>query len=71
MTVNDSVDATEPNFEHQPKLPSEPPMSLVRQWMAILSVSFGAFALVTSEFLPVGILTLIAQDLISVRVLQG
>ena len=63
MTVNDSVDATESNFEHQPKLPSEPPMSLVRQWMAILSVSFGAFALVTSEFLPVGILTLIAQDL--------
>ncbi|MEC7119773.1 MAG: MFS transporter [Pseudomonadota bacterium] len=49
------------NAPHQPADP--PPMSRLRQWMAILSVSFGAFALVTSEFLPVGILTLIAADL--------
>lgn len=37
--------------------------SVIRQWLAILSVSVGAFALVTSEFLPVGVLNDVADDL--------
>lgn len=32
-------------------------------WLAILTVSITAFALVTSEFLPIGVLNAIAQDL--------
>lgn len=32
-------------------------------WMALLSVAIGAFALVTSEFLPVGVLNDVARDL--------
>lgn len=41
--------------------PSTP--SKTQEWLAILSVSIGAFALVTSEFLPVGVLNEVAQDL--------
>lgn len=32
-------------------------------WLAVLTVSITAFALVTSEFLPIGVLNAIAQDL--------
>jgi len=32
-------------------------------WYAILAVAIGAFALVTSEFLPVGVLNSVATDL--------
>lgn len=39
------------------------PVSRLREWLAILSVSIGAFALVTSEFLPVGVLNEVARDL--------
>lgn len=41
----------------------EQPQSALRSWFALLSVAIGAFALVTSEFLPVGLLTNIAADL--------
>ncbi len=34
-----------------------------RQWLAVASVALGTFALVTSEFLPVGLLTKVATDL--------
>jgi predicted MFS family arabinose efflux permease len=49
-------------------MPSHPPLehnqqSLKQQWLAILSVAVGAFALVTSEFLPVGVLNDVAGDL--------
>ncbi|WXL24745.1 MFS transporter [Ectopseudomonas mendocina] len=37
--------------------------SKAQQWLALLSVSMGAFALVTSEFLPVGVLNDVATDL--------
>jgi predicted MFS family arabinose efflux permease len=37
--------------------------SVSQQWLAILSVAVGAFALVTSEFLPVGVLNDVASDL--------
>ncbi|QSX73723.1 MFS transporter [Lysobacter arenosi] len=37
-------------------------------WSAVLAVAFGAFALVTSEFLPVGLLPQIARDL---RITEG
>jgi predicted MFS family arabinose efflux permease len=34
-----------------------------REWLAVASVALGTFALVSSEFLPVGLLTKIAADL--------
>lgn len=37
--------------------------SVLQAWLAILSVSIGAFALVTSEFLPVGVLNEVSADL--------
>lgn len=44
--------------------PSGAPASASRQaWLAVLSVGIGAFALVTTEFLPVGLLPAIAADL--------
>ena len=44
-------------------LPEHNQQSVKQQWLAILSVAVGAFALVTSEFLPVGVLNDIASDL--------
>lgn len=38
------------------------PTSL-RQWLAVIAVAISAFAFVTSEFLPVGLLPAIAHDL--------
>lgn len=32
-------------------------------WVAVVTVGIGAFALVTTEFLPVGLLSQIADDL--------
>ena len=44
-------------------LPEPNQQSVKQQWLAILSVAVGAFALVTSEFLPVGVLNDVASDL--------
>ncbi|MBH3312789.1 MFS transporter [Pseudomonas mosselii] len=46
---------------HSP--PEHSQQSVRQQWLAILSVAVGAFALVTSEFLPVGVLNDVASDL--------
>lgn len=46
-----------------PGLSEHPAQSVKQQWLAILSVAVGAFALVTSEFLPVGVLNDVASDL--------
>lgn len=43
--------------------PEHDQQSVRQQWLAILSVAVGAFALVTSEFLPVGVLNDVASDL--------
>lgn len=43
--------------EHQNKIIHEP------KWMAVYAVSLGVAGLITSEFLPVSILTPIAQDM--------
>ncbi|HGA2320829.1 TPA: MFS transporter [Pseudomonas putida] len=43
--------------------PEHDQQSVKQQWLAILSVAVGAFALVTSEFLPVGVLNDVASDL--------
>ena len=43
--------------------PEHNQQSVTQQWLAILSVAIGAFALVTSEFLPVGVLNDVASDL--------
>jgi len=37
--------------------------SVLRSWLAVASVTIGAFAFVTTEFLPVGLLPQIARDL--------
>jgi predicted MFS family arabinose efflux permease len=42
---------------------TEKPASTLSAWLAVLSVAIGAFALVTTEFLPVGPLPAIAADL--------
>ena len=39
------------------------PAASAKAWLAVLSVSLGAFASVTTEFLPVGLLPAIARDL--------
>lgn len=43
--------------------PVAPPDSTLRSWLAVLSVALGAFVVVTSEFLPIGLLTDIAKGL--------
>lgn len=35
----------------------------LRQWLSVFAVAIGAFAFVTSEFLPIGLLTEISRDL--------
>ena len=45
------------------EVPEHNQQSVKQQWLAILSVAVGAFALVTSEFLPVGVLNDVASDL--------
>lgn len=43
--------------------PSEPAGSPAKSWLAVLSVALGAFVVVTSEFLPIGLLTNISNGL--------
>ncbi|MGK9546093.1 MFS transporter, partial [Salmonella enterica subsp. enterica] len=53
-----------PSAHQAPRsLPEHNQQSVKQQWLAILSVAVGAFALVTSEFLPVGVLNDVASDL--------
>ena len=62
--MNSPNSATTINVSADSALPQNPEeTSLLKQWLAILSVAIGAFALVTSEFLPVGVLNEVAQDL--------
>ncbi len=42
---------------------SDDPKPALATWLAVLSVGTGAFALVTTEFLPVGLLPAMARDL--------
>lgn len=42
---------------------SAPEQATLKSWLAVLSVSLGAFVLVTAEFLPIGLLTNIARSL--------
>ena len=56
--MNSSNSATTIKAAADSTLPQNPEeTSLLKQWLAILSVAIGAFALVTSEFLPVGVLS--------------
>ncbi|WP_277184346.1 MFS transporter [Caballeronia sp. BR00000012568055] len=43
--------------------PAHDQLASLRQWLAVLAVAISAFAFVTAEFLPVGLLPQIAQDL--------
>ncbi|MBB3950605.1 MFS transporter [Aureimonas jatrophae] len=47
----------------QPVAPGEPLETLRAAWPAVVSLSFGAFGLVTAEFLPVSLLTPMAAEL--------
>lgn len=38
-------------------------MTARRPWLAVLSIALGAFAFVTTEYMPVGVLPAIARDL--------
>lgn len=42
---------------------AQPGETTLRQWLSVFAVAISAFAFVTSEFLPVGLLTEIAHDL--------
>lgn len=42
---------------------AQPGETTLRQWMSVIAVAIGAFAFVTSEFLPIGLLTGIAREL--------
>lgn len=44
-------------------LAGQSPPALARNWLAVGSIAVGTFAMVTTEFLPVGLLTDIAADL--------
>lgn len=46
-----------------PDLHSPSPSKTEGNWYAVITLSITAFVLVTSEFLPIGVLTAIAQDL--------
>ncbi|WP_295999844.1 MFS transporter [Rugamonas sp.] len=62
MQANNNAAAPLPD----PSSPVETPTGAA--WLAVLSVALGAFALVTTEFLPVGLLPSIAAEL---RVTEG
>jgi predicted MFS family arabinose efflux permease len=53
--------ASDPSPSEPPSSPSHP--SLLQSWLAVISVSLGSFVLVTSEFLPIGLLTQISSSL--------
>lgn len=42
---------------------TQPPVSMRRAWAALAALSLGAFSYVTTELLPIGLLTSIAEDL--------
>ncbi len=50
-----------PDLASSENSPSDP--SAFRSWLAVFSVSLGSFVLVTSEFLPIGLLTQISCSL--------
>ena len=51
------------NSSAQANTPAASDATTVAPWLAVLSVGIGAFALVTSEFLPVGLLPAMAAEL--------
>lgn len=43
--------------------PTDTPRTALRTWLAIVSLSLGAFVVVATEFLPIGVLPLVADEL--------
>jgi predicted MFS family arabinose efflux permease len=54
------MEQNQPAGKHSPESGDSSPL---RSWLAVGSVTIGAFAFVTTEFLPVGLLPQIARDL--------
>lgn len=48
---------------HDPGQPSAAAAAPARAWLAVASVALGTFAMVTSEFLPIGLLGAMARDM--------
>lgn len=63
-TTTQAVVADDAPLPSHTPTPAQPPAA----WLAVLSIAIGAFALVTTEFLPVGLLPSIAAEL---RVTEG
>jgi predicted MFS family arabinose efflux permease len=63
MEKNIAVDNAPGVVAHEPFSATENAASPLRSWLSVVAVSIGAFAFVTTEFLPVGLLPQIAQDL--------
>lgn len=67
-TISITQQADAPSVSHHAETPRAshdptPRASGISSWLAVLSVAVGAFALVTTEFLPVGLLPSIAASL--------
>lgn len=60
--MSKTLDQTAPGADATSDLEAAPRTSL-KSWLAVASMGVGTFALVTSEFLPVGLLTHVAKDL--------
>jgi len=63
MEKNITVGNAEVGLAHDPLSAAENAASPLRSWLSVGAVTIGAFAFVTTEFLPVGLLPQIAHDL--------
>ncbi len=63
MEKNIAVNNAPVEVSHDPLSAAENAASPLRSWLSVVAVATGAFAFVTTEFLPVGLLPQIAHDL--------
>ena len=63
VAINEVSRSVVDEVSTEPLSAEESAASPLRSWLSVVSVALGAFAFVTTEFLPVGLLPQIAQDL--------